>query len=34
MVITKIIIQNYKLIGRTEFNVEPDYNIFVGENDS
>jgi putative ATP-dependent endonuclease of OLD family len=34
MVITKIIIQNYKLIGRTEFNVETDYNIFVGENDS
>lgn len=34
MVITKIIIQNYKLIERTEFNVEPDFNIFVGENDS
>jgi predicted ATP-dependent endonuclease of OLD family len=34
MIIKKIIIQNYKLISRTEFMVEPDYNIFVGDNDS
>jgi putative ATP-dependent endonuclease of OLD family len=34
MVISRILIENYKLIKRTSFEVSPDLNIFVGENDS
>ncbi len=34
MTIKKILVKNYKLLEDTVFNVKPDINIFVGENDS
>ena len=34
MIITKLFIQNYKQLKCVTFTVNPDINIFVGENDS
>ena len=34
MFIKRIVIENYKLIKHAEFSVNPDMNIFVGDNDS
>ena len=34
MIIKKIVVKNYKLLKDVEFEVKPDINIFVGENDS
>jgi len=34
LIIKKVIIENYRLIKRADFRVNPDMNIFVGDNDS
>jgi putative ATP-dependent endonuclease of OLD family len=34
MILKRIIIENYRLIKRADFTVNPDMNIFVGDNDS
>ena len=34
MIISKIYVQNYKLLKEVCFDVNPDINVFVGENDA
>ena len=34
MIISKIYVQNYKLLKEVCFDINPDINVFVGENDA